>query len=94
MPTVDDFNLVFEPLRSGIEAQYPLRLGRVRYRPLEGDDGWRVDFQIEADLLGKMSLLDLCGLEEAIRERTGFAVVVDTRPAAERTRAAPRVAAE
>jgi hypothetical protein len=94
MSVLDEFTAALKPMRSEIETRYPLTLRRITYRPLDGDDGWHIDFEIEADRHGKISLLDLCGLEEMIRERTGFGVVVDTRSREERAAATGRVAAE
>ncbi|HEX2555259.1 MAG TPA: hypothetical protein VHL98_16285 [Microvirga sp.] len=95
MSILDDFRAALHPIRSEIEERYPLTLGRITQAPLDGDDGWHVDFRIAADRHGPMSLLDLCGLEEWIRERTGFGVLIDTQSEADReVNAHPRAAAE
>ena len=95
MSILDDFRAALDPIRLTIEEQYPLTLGRITYTPFDGDHGWHVDFQIMADRHGPMSLLDLCGLEEWIREQTGFGVLIATQPAADRVaHSHPRAAAE
>ncbi len=91
---LDRVRTAIDALRAEVEENYPLTIGAVSDRPIAGDYGWRVDYIIEAHRHGPMSLLDLSGLEEWIKDKTGFAVLIDTRPLAEGGEAAERAAAE
>jgi hypothetical protein len=76
--TFEEFSAAIEALRPEIERQYPLTLGTIIHEPLEGDHGWSVEYRIEAHRHGPMSLLDLAGLDDWIRSKTGVGVIVDT----------------
>jgi hypothetical protein len=93
MSTLDQFRAALASMHIEIESRYPLKLGQVTHRPLDGDDGWHVEFRIDAERHGPMDLLDLADLEEWIRAQTGFGVLIDTRSPAERQSAVHRPAA-
>jgi hypothetical protein len=76
--TSEEFGAAIEALRPEIERQYPLTLGAIVHAPLTGDHGWSVEYRIEADRHGPMSLFDLAGLEDWIRAKTGIGVLIDT----------------
>lgn len=94
MNTLDHVQGAVDNLRSEIERRYPLTIGAVSYGPIVGDDGWRIDYVIQAHRHGPMSLFDLSGLEGWIKEQTGIGVLIDTRPLAEGGEATSRAAAE
>jgi hypothetical protein len=81
--TFEEFSAAIEALRPEIERQYPLTLGTIVHEPLTGDHGWSVEYRIEAHRHGPMSLLDLAGLDDWIRSKTGVGVIVDTSRSAE-----------
>jgi hypothetical protein len=81
--TFEEFSTAIEALRPEIERQYPLTLGAIIHEPLKGDHGWSVEYRIEAHRHGPMSLLDLAGLDDWIRSKTGVGVIVDTSRSAE-----------
>jgi hypothetical protein len=91
MSELDQVQAAIDALRPEIEGRYPLTIGAVSHQPMSGDYGWRIDYIIQAHRHGPMSLLDLSGLEEWIKSKTGFAVLIDTRPIGE---TASRAAAE
>lgn len=94
MGSPETARIAIDALRAEIEDRHPLTLGAVNPERIEGDDGWRVDYVIAADRHGPMSLLELCELESWIGERTGLAVLIDTRPVAEGLKNVVRAAAE
>jgi hypothetical protein len=77
-----------DAVRDELEERYPLTLGEIAPERIRGDYGYTVDYVVQADRHGPMSLLDVCALEAWIFERTGFHVLFDTRPAEEASRAA------
>jgi hypothetical protein len=83
MGPLETARVAIDAIRAEIEDRYPLTLGVMTPELIEGDDGWRVDYVIAADRHGPMSLFELCDLEACIQERTGLAVLIDTRPVAE-----------
>jgi hypothetical protein len=77
----NDIQTAIDVLRPQIESMYPLALKAVRHHPMRGDHGWKVDYVIDADRHGPMSLFDLSDLEDWIKDKTGFAVLINSRPA-------------
>jgi hypothetical protein len=94
MSELEKVQAAIDALRREVEGRYPLTIGAVSHQPISGDHDWHIDYIIQAHRHGPMSLLDLSGLEEWIKSKTGFAVLIDTRPLAEGGEGTSRAAAE